>query len=95
MKSEEEEQVDRGSRGHRRGECLAVGDSTSLPVLLTHRKSNNKMIHSKVREIIGKVISICDEARDKCLSIPIHKAMARAESYTDVSKATVMRIRKK
>ncbi|KAJ8874155.1 hypothetical protein PR048_024997 [Dryococelus australis] len=60
------------------------------------RRKRNTVIHSKEREIIDKVISICDEeVRDKCLSIPIHKATAHAANYTDVRKATVMRIRKK
>jgi len=53
-------------------------------------KFSNRVIHSKERDIIRRVIEHCDE--EKCMHVPIQKATAA--SYTGVSVATIKRIRK-
>lgn len=52
-------------------------------------------IHSGERELIRRVIRCCDkECSDKVLSVPIEKATERAANYCQVSKRTIIRIRK-
>jgi hypothetical protein len=57
---------------------------------------SNKVIHSKDRDIIRRVIQHCDEeAQNKGLPVPIQKTTETAAYYTGVSVANVKRIRKR
>jgi hypothetical protein len=59
-------------------------------------KISNKVIHSKGRGTIRRVIGRCDEeAQNKCLHVSIQKATESAAYYTGVSRATINRIRKR
>jgi hypothetical protein len=54
-------------------------------------KVSNRVIHSKERDIIRRVIEHCDE--EKCTHVSIEKATTAA-NYTGVSVTTIKRIRK-
>ncbi|KAG8270264.1 hypothetical protein J6590_089064 [Homalodisca vitripennis] len=52
-------------------------------------------IHSREREVIRRVIEICDkEASDKVFTVPLAKATDRAANYCKVSKQSIKRTRK-
>jgi hypothetical protein len=56
---------------------------------MSAQRKHGLTIHSKERNIITNIIKCChEEAEQKCLSVPITKATARAAKYCSVSSRT-------